>query len=402
LIKGRDIIVHGLQSLDSPIGSNCINIAHEFAKNNRVLYVNYPIDRFTLIRKQSNPLIQKRKKVLKGEIDDLVQINDNLWNLNPRTILESISKVTFRPIFSFVNKINNRRYAKAVVDAVKKLELKNIIIFNDSDFYRAFYFKELIQPQCLVYYTRDNMRETDFFRKNGAFFEDRLMSKSDLVVSNSVYLNDIAKKNNQNSIYVGQGCDITLFNKDHVKNIPDDMSTIKQPIIGYIGALKSTRLDINVLEYIAVTKPEWSLVLVGPEDDTFTASKLHDIPNVYFLGSKNENQLPTYLNYFDVALNPQALNELTIGNYPRKIDEYLAMGKPVVATKTKTMEVFKDFTYLATSELEYVELILKALNEDNESKIQARIKFAHTHTWENNIKAIYEAIYNTNKENEIS
>jgi hypothetical protein len=37
----------------------------------------------------------------------------------------------------------------------------------------------------------------------------------------------------------------------------------------------------------------------------------------------------------------QLSNNLTIGNYPRKIDEYLAMGKPIVATSTKTMQMFK-------------------------------------------------------------
>jgi hypothetical protein len=35
------------------------------------------------------------------------------------------------------------------------------------------------------------------------------------------------------------------------------------------------------------------------------------------------------------------LNETTKGNYPRKIDEYLAMGKPVVATKTIAMDILK-------------------------------------------------------------
>jgi hypothetical protein len=34
------------------------------------------------------------------------------------------------------------------------------------------------------------------------------------------------------------------------------------------------------------------------------------------------------------------LNETTKGNYPRKIDEYLAMGKPV-ATKTIAMDILK-------------------------------------------------------------
>jgi glycosyltransferase involved in cell wall biosynthesis len=397
MIKGRDIIVHGLQSLDSTIGSNCINIAHEFAKNNRILYVNYPIDRLTLLRWGSNPLIKKRKEIIAGKQPDLVKVGENMWNLNPKTTLESISKITNRPIFSFVNKINNKRYARQVKKAIDKLDFKDFIIFNDSDFYRAQYFKELLNPSISIYYTRDNMRETDFFKKNGAYFEDKLMKKSDLIVSNSMYLNDIAKVSNSNSVYVGQGCDISQFDIDIISSVPDDIKLISSPIIGYIGALKSSRLSVDIIEHIALSTPEWNIVLVGPEDETFASSNLHNIKNIHFLGSKDESELPNYLNVFDVAINPQILNKLTIGNYPRKIDEYLAMGKPVVATLTKTMEVFKNFTYLAQNKEEYVDLIKKALCDNTNEKSESRIKFAHNHTWENNVDEIYKAIFDTFK-----
>jgi glycosyltransferase involved in cell wall biosynthesis len=396
MIRNRDIIVYGLQSFDSPIGSNCINIAHEFSKNNRVLYVNYPLDRLTLLRQSSNPIIKHRKAVLDGIKPDLVKINDNLWNLNPKTILESISKIGVRPIFSFLNKINNKRYCREIKKAIDELNFKDYILFNDSDFFRGFYFNELLKPSMSVYYTRDNMRKTKFFKKNGAYFEDRLMAKSNLVVSNSVYLNDIAKVNNANSVYVGQGCNISLFNRNHISKAPNDIASINSPIIGYIGALKSTRLDINIIEYIAINKPEWNIVLVGPEDEDFTNSNLHKIKNIHFLGGKKEHDLPNYLNYFDVAINPQLINELTIGNYPRKIDEYLAMGKPVVATSTITMGVFSEHTYLAKNNPDYVSLISLALEEDSEEKAINRIKFAGTHTWENNVLEIYKAIHQTN------
>ena len=395
-MKGRDIIVHGLQSLDSIIGSNCINIAEVFAKDNRVLYVNYPIDRLTSYRAGSNPLIKKRREVLAGKQPDLVKVNNNMWNLNPRTVLESISKVHYRPLFSYLNKINNKRYAKQINKAIKELGFKDYIIFNDSDFYRGLHFKELLKPSLTIYYTRDNMRETIFFKKNGAYYEDKLMKKSDLIVSNSMYLNDIAKKNNSNAVYVGQGCDVSLYNKELITEVPEDIANIKSPIIGYIGALKSSRLSIEILEHIALSEPGWNVVLVGPEDEVFEKSNLHNIKNVHFLGSKNEKELPKYLSAFDVALNPQVLNELTIGNYPRKIDEYLAMGKPVVATLTETMKAFKDFTYLARNKEGYVELISLALAEDNEEKSLSRIAYARTHTWENNVKAIYDAIDGTN------
>jgi glycosyltransferase involved in cell wall biosynthesis len=134
------------------------------------------------------------------------------------------------------------------------------------------------------------------------------------------------------------------------------------------------------------------VVLVGPEDEDFKASELHQIENVHFLGPKKMEELPQYLMAFDVALNPQKLNEVTIGNYPRKIDEYLAMGKPTVATRTVAMEVFENYTYLAESKEKYVELIEIALEENTPEKEKEREAFARGHTWTNNVKEIYKKI----------
>ena len=103
--------------------------------------------------------------------------------------------------------------------------------------------------------------------------------------------------------------------------------------------------------------------------------------------------MPAYVHAFDVCLNPQLINEVTIGNYPRKADEYLAAGKPVVATKTLLMErVFNEYTYLANGKEDYVVLIEKALRENNPGLIEKRKAFAATHSWENHINKIYEAV----------
>jgi len=80
MIKNRDIVMVGLAALDTRSGSNVINLAEVFSKQNRVLYVNYPLDRMTILRKRKNPVIQKRLKIIKGEIPDLKQVNDNLWS----------------------------------------------------------------------------------------------------------------------------------------------------------------------------------------------------------------------------------------------------------------------------------------------------------------------------------
>ncbi len=95
----------------------------------------------------------------------------------------------------------------------------------------------------------------------------------------------------------------------------------------------------------------------------------------------------------DITLNPQILNEITDLNYPLKLDEYLAMGKPVVATNTSFMRFyFKDHSYLADTKEEYVTLIEKALKEDTPKLQKQRIEYAREHSWENFVDKIYQYI----------
>ena len=398
LIKGKDIIVTGLQPWDIDIGSNCKNIALEFSKNNRVLYVNAALDRMTLLRRKNDPKILRRKRILNGAEPDLIELGPNLWNLYPRTILESINQIGSDKFFDWLNRINNRRMAKQILSAVSRLGFKDYIIFCDSDMFRSFHLKEFLHASAFIYYTRDNMIAVDYWKTQGIRVEAAMMKNADVVVANSTYLAKLAEAFNPHSCYVGQGCDVSLFDYKLIDRIPDDMQPIidqKKPIIGYIGALKTLRLDISVLLHIAKERPGWNMVLVGPEDENFKASDLHQLKNVYFLGNKTEPELPFYLANFNVALNPQILNEVTIGNYPRKIDEYLAMGKPVVATKTEAMSVFADHVSLATTAEDYVEMIQKELAADTPERIKERELFSRAHTWENNVVEIGKALDRT-------
>lgn len=394
VIKNRDIIFVGIQAIDGNIGSNAVNIATEMSRHNRVLYVNYTLSRITKRTESDDPNIQKRIRILKGQEPDLVQLSDNLWTFYPKCVLESISQLPFDGLFNFLNKINNARFSKEIKRAIDILNFKNYFIINDSDVFRSLYLRENLNPEVYIYYTRDNLKATPFFKRQGTRLERQLMKKVDFVIANSSYLADYAREFNPKSYNIGQGCDVNLFDKKLISKIPDDIAKIDKPIIGYIGVLYSLRLDIEILVHLAKNKPEYQLVLVGPEDEDFLKSELHQLSNVHFLGNKTMEELPSYLNQFDVCLNPQTLNEVTIGNYPRKIDEYLAMGKPVVATKTITMEMFADYTYLATTKEDYVQLVEKALQENTVEKENEREKFARNHTWTNNVEEIYKLITN--------
>jgi teichuronic acid biosynthesis glycosyltransferase TuaH len=168
------------------------------------------------------------------------------------------------------------------------------------------------------------------------------------------------------------------------------------PIIGYVGYLASIKLDIDLLEFLARSRPDWSIVLLGPEDNVFTHCKLHGYANIHFLDAQDVNKLPEYIKAFDVALNPQLTNNLTTGNYPRKIDGYISMGKPIITTKIKAMEMFKEHVYLDSTKEEYISLTERALVENSDDLIK-KIIFAKSNTWENNVSAIYNALITATK-----
>jgi len=383
-MENRDFIVFGLQPWDITIGSTCKYTAVEISRKNRVLFVNPPLVRSSVLKNRSAPEIAKRLRIIKGEEPDLVQISPTMWVLYPRTIIESINWINAPGIYNFFNRINEKRFASAIQSAIQRLSFSNFIILDDNSMLIGFYLKELLKPSLFIYLLRDAVTLVSYHQKHGTRLEPQLIAKSDLTVTNSDFFRDFARKFNPNSHMIGQGCDLTLYSDPDGKlTVPDDLKAIPHPIIGYTGALTAIRLDLDILIHIAKSRPAMQLVLVGPEDEHFKNSELHNLPNVHFLGRKNPEELPGYIKGFDVAINPQIINPITNVNYPLKIDEYLAMGKPVVASKTTFMAYFGEITYLAADKEEYVHCIDKALKEDAPELEAKRKMVARSHSWEN-------------------
>ena len=263
-------------------------------------------------------------------------------------------------------------------------------LFIDNDFFRGQDLKEFLKPSFFIYYIRDNLRIHPYFKKHGQSNEESIASKADLIVANSPYLAELLHPFNENTHDIGQGCNFSLFHTEKTDK-PVDFPRNQKPTIGYVGNIVSYRLDLKMLELICTQRQDWNWVFVGPADDDFQKSLLSKLPNVHFLGTKKENELWKYIQHMDVCINPQLKNELTEGNYPRKIDEYLYMGKSVVAAKTLFMEYFSEYVFLYTDVSEFDTQIEKALRDSTSEKQKEKRKlFASKHSWNQCVDNIYK------------
>lgn len=390
-MRGRKIIFIGQQDWDNDVGSNAVNMAAEMSKHNEVIYVNNPLDRITLKKKKDDPKVIRKKNIMDGKEPDLVKIHDSLSIFYPKTLLESINWLPTGFVYNFLNKINSKRLAREINRIVASKGWKEYDVFNDCLISKTLYFKDLLHYDRYFYYIRDNFKPIPYFQKHAIAEQEQIMAYANAVFANSGFLADYARQFNSKSFDIGQGCELDLYLKEDIKEAPE-LADIPRPIIGYTGYLTTMRLDIEIIKHIATSRPQWQVVLVGPEDEGFKNSELHQLSNVRFLGKRAPETMPNYIKAFDVCMNPQLINELTVGNYPRKVDEYLAMGKPVVATKTDFMAYFADSTYLAKNKEEYITCIEKALAENSGERQEHRRNVAKGHSWEENINTIYNII----------
>ena len=384
---------------ESEIGFNLKDMAFELAKHNRVLFVDRARDRKSLLGQNGS---DKRKSGNSVKNNNLEKIQENFWILYPKSVLESINWLPSFKLYDYFNRINNRRLSREINDALSSLDLKNVIFINDNDFFRGFYQMDMVPCQKYIFYIRDYLTIQPYFKKFGVYYEHEMMKRADLVVANSSYLAEYASQWNKESFDIGQGCDLESFKAQDIP-IPHDLLSIPRPIIGYAGFLTGMRLDIDVIEHIAQSLPNCSIVLVGPADSDFVNSKLNQYKNVFFLGRKSPDTIQQYVRHFDICMNPQVVNLLTVGNYPRKIDEYLAIGKPVVATATKAMDMFKEFTFLCRKKEDFVQHIRRILEDQqliSKEEAERRRKFAMEHTWQNCIGSLGDAYYHSESRKE--
>lgn len=219
--------------------------------------------------------------------------------------------------------------------------------------------------------------------------EDELIKKSDLIVATSHLLFNEKSGLNEKCILVPNGADFDHFNY-FPGNLPDEIMDIRNPIIGYYGAM-SDWLDTELIFSLASARPKWNFILIGRVESA-DVSQLKNLRNVFLLEEKPYEFLPGYLQHFDTCIIPFKKNQLTEATNPVKLFEYLSAGKSIVATDLDELRYYQEYVRLASSVSEWLEAIELALDDYHPVEIEKRMRFARQNTWDERIYLIEDGI----------
>lgn len=192
-------------------------------------------------------------------------------------------------------------------------------------------FTRHLVPDAVVY---DCMDELSGFWGAPTALRERecdLLRSADLVFTGGRSLYEAKRALRPSAHLFPSSVDASHFRRARADQTePLDQAGLKRPRLGYFGVIDE-RLDLDLLAQAAALRPDFSFVMVGPVVK-IAGSSLPRAPNIHYLGQKPYAELPAYIAGWDVALMPFAHNESTRFISPTKTPEYLASGRPVVAT----------------------------------------------------------------------
>lgn len=159
---------------------------------------------------------------------------------------------------------------------------------------------------------------------------------------------------------------------------------LQRPVLGFAGNITAVKVDLGLLGELADDDPTRTILLTGPAEAAL-AAQLDDLTrraNVVWTGPVAYDELPGIVAAFDVGLIPYAENAYTRNVFPLKLFEYLAAGKPVVATGLPELAGLEPDVVVAHG-LDGVETaVAAALALTDERDVERRQKLAAANTWE--------------------
>lgn len=389
MIKNQQLICISSTTWFGYYTKSTVQILERLAASNQVLFIEYPHTWkdivMTFLKKQHGPQIARMLGLSKRLTSITTASGTQVFNLVTPPALP-VYFLKNEKLYNWLFRYNSAIYLKAVRKAAKQIRFDQPIVITA---YHPIYGNALIRKlneKLHIYYCFDAV-ESWFYGERIFEIERQFIRQVDGIITTSDQLQDEKSKLNSRCFTVKNGVDFNLF----APHIRKEIASRERKKIGYIGSLDH-RFDIDLVEYVIQNATGYDFEFTGALLNPRVKERLSTYPNVSFFNPVDANAVPALLASYDAGMIPYLQNEANRNIYPLKINEYLAVGVPLVMSRFAILPEFDNMVSSAADKNEFLVLLQHEIKSDSLAKVDERINFAKNNSWEARTEAFSEVL----------
>lgn len=380
----RDVILISTADWDHPFWTNKQHVACQLAQHGfRVLYVESLGLRRPSARGRDVARLGRR---LRRALAAPRRVRDNLWVTAPLVLpLHGRRSVRW---------LNDRLLVAALGRATRRIGFVRPMIWTYNPLVGD--VADRLRAPFLIYHCVDDLSAIPHApAATIAAAERDIARRADLILTTSPGLQArFAAWRPDATHYLPNVADYQHFSRARQPGpLPADLERIARPRIGFVGAISQYKVNFELIGAVARRRPDWHWVLIGQVGEGQPDTRLAglDLPNIHLLGPRRYEELPDYLRGFDVATIPARRNPYTDCMFPMKFFEYLAAGKPVIASRIPALAEFAPACQFGDTPDELVAAIDRALAGQGPDQREADA-LALGYTWDWRIRQMLDLL----------
>jgi uncharacterized SAM-binding protein YcdF (DUF218 family) len=305
------------------------------------------------------------------------------------------------PYFNLARRINRWMLKRSITRWMSAVGASRPVVWTFLPTPLARDVIDSLDPALTIYYCIDDLASSSPEARRIVPSEQQLFKSADLVFTTSEKLRARAAQFSDRVHLFPFAVNMGTFEqvRDAAAPPPADIATLPRPIAGYVGGLHQW-VDQDLVAAVAEKMPDVTFAMVGPWQ--VDVSRLQRVRNIHLFGQRAHGELPGYVKNFDVGLVPYRISEYTANVYPTKLNEYLIMGIPVVATDLFEIRRFNgehgDLIRVASSVDDYVTAIRGSIEKSPAPVVARRIEVAQSNSWDRRLATMSALIERASSE----
>ena len=314
---------------------------------------------------------------------------ENVWRLRP-------CGFPYERCSRLINIINGKMARTEIEKAARQLKFEKPILWLDR--VHGFDFEYFQKNSFVVYDLVDEILAFGRVRNDRMLLEleNQVLKRADILLSSSQTLMERKIKQSGRegkSLFLPNGVDCSRF------SIETGKVTQQNPTIGFIGHISKRSINYNLVQSVAVARPDWTLLFVGPGTEEDKNTLKEGYPNIVIQDPVSGTEVPRVIRDFDIGMIPYNTEKADMDYvFPRKACEYLASGKPVIRTGLREIAVLEPYVSIADDADSFVDQVERILRTNITA--EQRRKFCTQFDWNCLMKNMTDSIFTVGEGNE--